>query len=242
VLAGAAAAGFDAVGLDDLTIAGRNPDEVAALLRSHDLTCSDVGVLRISDGSARAQCESLAALAAATGAEICIATFPTRTDESVDDLRAGAAILAEAGVRIALEFVPYGGVRSLSEGIEICSAVGWDRCGLLVDTWHFFRGGERWPLLRSLTASQIALVHLNDAAEPVGDLVYDSRFLRTPPGEGTFPLADFLELLDETGYDGVVSLEVLSAALRSRPPLEGARELFAAARAALGPPRRVETI
>ena len=138
--------------------------------------------------------------------------------------------------------MPYGGVRSLSEGIDVCSAVGWDRCGLLVDTWHFFRGGERWPLLRSLAASQIVLVHLNDAPEPVGDLVYDSRFLRTPPGEGTFPLAGFLELLDEIGYDGVVSLEVLSAELRSRPPAEGARDLFHAARAALGPPRHVETV
>jgi sugar phosphate isomerase/epimerase len=138
--------------------------------------------------------------------------------------------------------VPYGGVRSLSEGIDVCSAVGWDRCGLLVDTWHVFRGGEPWPLLRSLAASQIALVHLNDAGEPVGDLAYDSRFLRTPPGEGTFPLARFLELLDEIGYEGVISLEVLSAALRSRPPAEGARELFAAAQAALGPPRQVEKV
>ena len=177
-----------------------------------------------------AQCESLAALAAATGAHICIAAIASRTDESVDDLRAGAAILAEAGVRTALEFVPYGGVRSLSEGIDVCSAVGWDRCGLLVDTWHLFRGGEQWPLLRSLAAHQIALVHLNDAPEPVGDLVYDSRFRRTPPGEGTFPLADFLELLDEIGYDGVVSLEVLSSAIRSRPPAEGARDLLDATR------------
>jgi sugar phosphate isomerase/epimerase len=242
LLAGAAAAGFGAVGLDDLTVAGRSADEVAGLLRLHDLTCSDVGVLRISDGNVPAQCESLATLGAATGTEICIAAIAARTDESVDDLRAGAAILAEAGIRVALEFVPYGGVRSLSEGIDICSDVGWDRCGLLVDTWHFFRGGELWPLLRSLSANQIALVHLNDAAEPVGDLVYDSRFLRMPPGEGTFPLAGFLELLDEIGYDGVVSLEVLSEALRSRPPAEGARDLFAAAHSALGPPRHVETV
>jgi sugar phosphate isomerase/epimerase len=242
VLAGAVAAGFGAVGLDDLTVADRSAEEVAALLRSHDLTCTDVGVLRVSEGNVAGQCESLAALASATGAAICIAAIGNRTDESVDDLRAGAATLAAAGVRVALEFVPYGGVRSLAEGIDVCSAVGWDRCGLLVDTWHFFRGGEPWPLLRSLSASQIALVHLNDAAEPVGDLAYDSRSLRTPPGEGTFPLARFLELLDEIGYEGVISLEVLSAALRSRPPAEGAHELFAAARAALGPPRHVETV
>jgi sugar phosphate isomerase/epimerase len=215
VLAGAAAAGFDSVGLDDMTLAGRDVAEVAALLDAHGLTCTDVGVLRV-----REQAESLAALATATGASVCIAA-----PASIDDLRAGAGILAEAGVRTALEFVPYGGVRTLSEGVEVCAAVGWDRCGLLLDSWHFFRSGEEWDLLRSLTPEQIALVHVNDAPPPVGDLVYESRFRRTPPGEGTFPLVDFLDALEEIGYEGVVSLEVLSASLRARPPAEGAREL-----------------
>ena len=233
LLEAAAAAGFRAVGLDDLIVAGRSTDEVAALLRSHGLTCTDVGVLRVSEGAVREQCKSLAALATATGAPVCIAAISTRTDSSLDDLRTGAAILAEAGVRVALEFLPYGGLRNLAEGIDVCSSVGWERCGLLVDSWHFFRGGEDWPLLRSLAAEQIALVHLNDAPAPIGDLVYESRFRRLPPGQGTFALADFVETLDDLGYDGVISLEVLSAALRSRPPAEGARELHEAAHSLL---------
>jgi len=224
VLAGAAEAGFDAVGLDDMTLGGRDADEVAALLQENELRCTDVAVLRPDDG-VRAQAESLATLATATGAGLCIAALATRSDASIDNLRTGAAILAEAGVRTALEFVPYGGVRTLSEGIDVCAEIGWDRCGLLLDTWHFFRAGEDWELLRSLTPEQIALVHVNDAPPPVGDLAYESRFRRTRPGDGTFPLADFLDALEELGYEGVVSLEVLSASLRARPPAEGAREL-----------------
>jgi len=208
-----------------MTLAGRDADEVAALLRENGLTCTDVGVLRADDG-VRAQAESLARLATATGASVCIAALATCDAASIDNLRAGADILAEAaGVRTALEFVPYSGVRTLAEGIEVCAAVGWDRCGLLLDSWHFFRGGEQWELLRSLTPEQIALVHVNDAPPPVGDLVYESRHRRTPPGEGTFPLAAFLDALDGIGFEGVVSLEVLSASLRARPPAEGAREL-----------------
>jgi sugar phosphate isomerase/epimerase len=221
LLAAAAAAGFDSVGLDEMTVAGRDPGEVAALLDVHGLACTDVAVLRVSE-----QAESLAALATATGAGVCIAAT-----ESIDELRAGVGILAAAGVRAALEFVPYGGVRTLSAGIEACAAVGWDRCGLLVDSWHFFRGGEDWELLRSLAPEQIALVHLNDAPAPIGALVHESRFRRMPPGEGTFPLAGFLDTLEEIGYDGVVSLEVLSASLRARPPAEGALELYDAVRA-----------
>jgi sugar phosphate isomerase/epimerase len=224
VLAGAAAAGFDAVGLDDMTLAGRDVDEVALLLLEHGLTCTDVAVLR-ADVGVREQAESLASLATATGAGVCVAALPSRSAASIDNLRTGASILAEAGVRTALEFVPYGGVRTLAEGIEICADVGWDRCGLLLDSWHFFRGGEQWELLRSLTPEQIALVHVNDAPAPIGDLAYESRFRRTPPGKGTFPLAAFLDALDVIGYDGVVSLEVLSASLRTLRPAEGAREL-----------------
>ena len=135
-------------------------------------------------------------------------------------------MLASAGVRTALEFAPYGGLPTLSDAIDVCAAVGWDRCGLLVDTWHFFRSDEPWSLLRSLDADQIALVHVSDAPEPEGDLVYESRFRRLPVGSGTFAIREFADALAATGYDGVLSNEVLSSALRRRPPADGARELL----------------
>ena len=99
-------------------------------------------------------------------------------------------------------------------------------CGLLVDTWHFFRSDEPWSLLRSLDADQIALVHVNDAPAPERELVYESRFRRLPVGSGTFALPEFRTALAATGYDGVLSIEVLSSALRRLPPAEGARELL----------------
>jgi len=228
VLAGAARAGFRSVGLDDLTVAEHDLGDVAALLQVHGLACTDVGVLRVGDGDARAAAEGLAALASTTGAGVCIAALSTATpDEALSDLRTGAAILAEAGVRIALEFVPYGGLPTLAAAIAVCDAVGWEWCGLLVDTWHFFHSGEPWSLLRSLDPEQIALVHINDALPlPSDDLRHESRFRRAALGAGTFRLAEFADALAELRYDGVVSIEVLSAALRSRPPAEGAQELL----------------
>jgi len=243
VLEGAARAGFAAVGLDDLTVRGRRPDEVGALLLAHGLACTDVGVLRVGQGEIRAQADGLVALAAATGARTCIAALYTQTPgEAIADLRTGVAILAEAGVRTALEFAAYGGLRTMAEAIEICAGIGWERCGLLVDTWHFFRGGEPWDLLRSLEPEQIALVHLNDAPAPIGDdVVHESRFRRTVPGGGTFRLDEFARALDAIGYDGVVSVEVLSADLSRRPPAEGAQELHDSLQAfRLGPAVRVE--
>lgn len=227
VLAAAAAAGFRNVGLDDLTVAGADPGEVAALLRSHDLACTDVGVLRVGAGDVQSQADALAALASATGAGICIAALYTRTPaDALADLRTAAAVLADAGVRIALEFAPYGGLPTLSDAVDVCAAVGWEQCGLLVDTWHFFRSDEPWSLLRSLDADRIALVHVNDAPAPERDLVYESRFRRLPVGSGTFAIGGFAAALAATGYDGVLSTEVLSSALRRRPPADGARELL----------------
>jgi sugar phosphate isomerase/epimerase len=233
VLAGAAGAGFRSIGLDDLTVAGRDPDDVAALLRSHGLACTDVGVLRVGEGDVREAAAGLAALAGAAGAAICIAAVYTATpDEVIPDLRTGAAILAESGVRAALEFVPYGGLPTLSDAIAVCDAVGWGRCGLLVDTWHFFNSSEPWELLRSLDPGQIALVHINDALPLASDdLVRESRFRRAPLGAGTFELAKFAKALEELRYEGVVSIEVLSGDLRSRPPAQGAQELLDSVRA-----------
>jgi sugar phosphate isomerase/epimerase len=243
VLAAAAAAGFRGVGLDDLTVAGADPEEVAALLRSHGLVCTDVGVLRVGAVGIHPQAEALAALAAATGAGVCIAALHTPTPaEALCDLRAATTVLADVGVRTALEFAPYGGLPTLADAIDVCSAVGWDRCGLLVDTWHFFRSDEPWSLLRSLDADQIALVHINDAPAPERDLVYESRFRRLPVGSGTFAIGEFAAALASTGYDGVLSNEVLSSALRRQPPADGARELLESLRRSwpLDPPRTVE--
>jgi sugar phosphate isomerase/epimerase len=70
-------------------------------------------------------------------------------------------------------------------------------------------------------------VHINDALPVLGDdLVYESRYRRAVPGAGIFELVEFAGVLAELRYDGIISLEVLSADLRSRPPGEGARELL----------------
>jgi sugar phosphate isomerase/epimerase len=243
VLAAAAAAGFRDVGLDDLTVARADPEEVAALLRSHGLVCTDVGVLRVGAGEIGPQAEELAALASATGTGVCIAALSTRTpEEAIPDLCTAAAVLGDAGIRIALEFAPYSGLSTLSAAVEVCAAVGWERCGLLVDTWHFFRSDEPWGLLRSLDAKHIALVHVNDAPASERDLLYESRFRRLPVGSGTFAIAEFADTLAATGYDGVLSTEVLSSALRRRPPADGARELLESLHRSwpVGPPRTVE--
>ena len=186
VLDGVAAAGFAAAGLDHYTTAAHGRvDDLGAMLVARGLRCTDVGVLPIGERGIVEAAHRLAHTASATGATLCIAAFYAPAPDPVLDLRAAAEILADAGVRLALEFTAYGDLRSLSKASDLCAAVGWERCGLLVDTWHFFRGGEPWPLLCRLRGDQIALVHVNDGA-PASDIdpVFEGRFRRLPPGAG----------------------------------------------------------
>jgi sugar phosphate isomerase/epimerase len=136
-------------------------------------------------------------------------------------------VLGEAGVRIAVEFASYGGLTRLTDAVALCDRVGWGRCGLLIDTWHFFRTEADWPTLQSLGGDQIALVHINDGLAEVGDdPVRAGRYERLPAGVGTFALSEFVATLGAVGYAGTLSAEVLSDAIRLTPPAESAKLLW----------------
>ena len=248
VLDGAAAGGFAAVGLDAYTLrghveAGGSVDEVGAGLIARGLECTDIGVLPIGVPGVRTVAETLAQLASVTGAPTCIAAFfaPLDHREAVAELSECADVLR--GTRLALEFASYGGLTRLADAVALCDAVGWERCGLLVDTWHFFRTGAPWSELRALDGEQIALVHVNDGPlEPTGDPLVEGRFGRRPVGHGSFPLAEFAAALYATGYRGPLSTEVLADAVRRQSPESGARVLLQALREHWPPPVASATV
>jgi sugar phosphate isomerase/epimerase len=233
ILAAAADASFEAVGLDMVTVArflrdDRRLDDVTGLLHRCGLACTDVGVLVADAARAEDDAARLAELAAATGAGLCITVLDARpSPASLALLRRCSDALAEAGARLALEFVAYTGVPTVQDALDVCAEVGWERCGVLLDSWHFFRGGGPWEQLRSLTGEQLALVHVNDGGPPEPDPVLESRHRRLPAGRGAFPLDKLADQLAELGYAGAVSAEVLSDELRGLPLAAAARKLMA---------------
>ena len=111
-----ARAGSPGIGLDVYTIAhhvdgGGRLEDVAAMLRSRDLVCTDVAPLLIDDEAARTAAEEFARVAEVTGAGICIAAVysPTQRDDVIRSLRLCADIVGGSGARLALEFTSYGG-------------------------------------------------------------------------------------------------------------------------------------
>jgi sugar phosphate isomerase/epimerase len=246
LLDGVAGAGFDAVGIDHYTLATFDGD-LAGLLGASGLRCSDVGIVQLGNLDPAAVAW-LADTATTVRASLCIAALvePLSHAEAVAELRAAAALLAPRGIRIAFECTAYGNATRLREAVRICDDVGWERCGLLVDAWHVFRGGESLDDLAALGDGRIALVHLDDgAAGTSADAIHEGRHRRLLPGAGSFDLDGFLRALDAAGYTGPICLEVLSDRLRGLPPREGAQQLRGSltclsrpGRASRGMPRR----
>jgi sugar phosphate isomerase/epimerase len=231
----ARATGFSGVGIDSFSFAdfrrrGGSAQSLARLLIDAGLRATDVGVLVIDSETSVESATALSELATAVGAETCIAAVVDPTsmfDEIVVATRECILAMRPHPIRLALEFFPYGPIATFADALAVCTAVGWDDCGLLVDSWHFFRSGAPWDLLQSVEPAQIALVHLNDAPPLAGgDLAYESRFRRVPLGEGCFDLERFAKSLRRLPYDGVVSVEVLSSALRAVPPATAAHVLY----------------
>jgi sugar phosphate isomerase/epimerase len=126
-----------------------------------------------------------------------------------------AAIFADAGVGMAVEFSPAGAVTSITEGLAIVDAVGADRAALLVDSWHFHVGPSTWGDLERLRPEQLASVQFSDVQAPLSDdVMAETMERRVMPGDGLADLDRFATTLLEGGFDGLVSVEVLNRELR----------------------------
>lgn len=142
-------------------------------------------------------------------------------------LRAAALVLEDHGCRLGLEYVgpktswtarrfPF--VHTMREARELIAEIGRPNVGLVLDSWHWYTAGETVDDLRSLRASDVISIDLNDA--PAGrsrDEQKDSE-RELPLATGVIPLADFLKTLNDIGCDAPARCEPFNAALRAMPP------------------------
>ncbi len=149
----------------------------------------------------------------------------------LESARALEQLAAAAGATVALEFLPFSAVNSITAAQAFVRAAELCNTRLLLDSWHFFQGPSSWEQLRRLWPQQIAYLQFSDhAAIGVEQALHATVNERLLPGEGVFDLARFCAELRGIGFDGVLSCEVLSSAWRERTPAQYALAEFAAAR------------
>ena len=135
---------------------------------------------------------------------------------------------ATAKISIALEFMPFSGVRSLDTALAILEEIGAANAGVLLDSLHLDRSGLLPTAIASIPRARIAFAQICDAKRLSGvlsdaELLQEARWARLPAGEGELPLFDFLDALPPNLE---VEYEVPRSDLFDSSPLDKARAAF----------------
>jgi sugar phosphate isomerase/epimerase len=182
-------------------------------------------------------------LAEALGAQSVLAVDGFGARAGIDALVAAFAELCDAaagrGLEVKLEFTPWSAVPDAATAERIVREAGRPNAGIVVDSWHFFRGGGEPDQLRDLPGALVRGVQINDGPREPGDpdLARESLHARRLPGEGELDLVGFVTALDAIGSAAPIGVEVFSDELAGLGPEalgrragESTRALLAAAR------------
>jgi sugar phosphate isomerase/epimerase len=223
VIKACAQVGFDAVGFDVWSLdahlkSGGSVEQLGETISEQGLICSDIASFQPSPrlDASRAALE-VANTAVLLGAPLVVIapTAPISWEDLLTQCRAAAHVFNDFGLRGAIEFIPHYSLKTLAMARELCAEIGWDKAGLVLDSYHFFQGATSLSELSELTAAEIALVQYSDARVMFpDDRIDESRNRRLLPGQGCLALSEWSSVLLDKGYDGVVSAEVLSEEFR----------------------------
>lgn len=234
-----ASAGFHGIELfdEDLRDSGRPAREIARRCADVGLTIESYQPFRRAEGVSDAEFADVLtrfradlAIMGDLGTESILIVSNTDADASADrDRSAGqlaelAAIAAEHGMGIAFEALSWGThIRRLADAWDVLQRAGLPSGALVVDTFHLLALGDGGPEVVALPAGALGLVQLADAPLLNLDLLSWSRGYRCFPGEGDLDVPEISAVVIESGFDGVVSLEIFNPRYRQHPPREVAR-------------------
>ena len=222
-------AGFSTLGIHSGLIDTQAPAAFASMgLGCHEL----LGIVVSDDVSATMTwAKRLVDEAAAMNARWVSTTFAAPlTDDTAALVARCAAMFAEVGSGMAIESSPLGPVPTIQAGLDMVLVAGVERAGLVIDSWNFALSDDTWNDLAEVPLERIAYLQFADALYPATtDRMNEALNRRAMPGDGVLELERFTSTLRQRGYDGVVSVQVLSAELRRLPLAAFARLAYDAA-------------
>jgi sugar phosphate isomerase/epimerase len=237
----AASVGYRWITLDQASIAYYTEHDGSLATLRAEMARHGLGMLALQDLSINDDLAAVEALArtkvetaAALGARYLQAGITATIDDKViAATQAADRICRDAGMELALEFLPFLPLASIGQTHDLLNAAGMTGRNFVVDTWHFFNGpdgqsgDEGWAALRGIPVDRIAFVQFNDhGALESDDLLTETIEKRLMPGEGTFDLKQFVACLRASGFDGIVGTEMISRATRYQPVEQVARRLM----------------
>lgn len=229
----AAKAGFDSAGI---RICGRfvgddsfqdvigDRAEISRLRRlTEDLgvSISNISAFQFYPGLTKGHLESVVETAAGLSADTLVVNcFMDDRSEALSLFSAYDEIAAAAGMRIALEFLPYSTVRDLESARAFIRDSGAGVARLLLDALHLERSGGSIEDVARLSKEEMAFWQICDAlrrrSANISDkeLMQEARTARLPLGRGELPLAQIFCALPP---DLEIEYEVADASLKHLP-------------------------
>ena len=225
LVSAASAAGFTAVGIN----ADRVDAAAVQVYAANGVHCHELLAFIVGDDETEtfSSAEQLADRAKTIGAQWVLTVFTDKVPPA--RIQRCAKLFDDAGAGMAVEYTPLGAIPRISDGMEYVRAASRTaRAGLMLDSWHFCFSDNTWEDLAAVPLDDIAYVQFTDALEPEyrNRMIRESLHRRALPGEGVLGLDRFAATLLDGGWDGTVSVEVLSAPLRELPVAELAGRLY----------------
>ncbi len=153
-------------------------------------------------------------------------------DRIASDLADLADLARQYGLRLGYEALSWGRhIKDWTAAWEVVAKADRDNLGIVLDCFHICARKNPIEPIAALPGEKIALVEIADSPALEMDLKSLSRHYRCYPGQGDYPVADFLDAVLRSGYRGPISLETYSEQFRGASAasvaLDGMRSLQA---------------
>ena len=241
----AARAGFGGVEIfeNDLISAPQDAAQIGRMLRDFDLACTMFQPFRDLEGmpepqrtAAFARMERKFDTMDALGTDLvllCSNCSPASSGERerlLDDLRDLGERAAARGKRIGYEALAWGRhVDDHRQAWSLVRDVDHPAIGLVLDSFHSLARNIPTSSIGDIRPEKLFLVQLADAPNLSMDPLSWSRHHRVLPGQGDWPVADYVAAIQQTGYNGWFSLEIFNdhfrAGAASQVAVDGYRSL-----------------
>lgn len=168
-------------------------------LRATGMTVANVECFPIFPGLDVESYRSAIALGADLGAKSAtVIIYDQDAANVVDSLSKMCDLTAEFGMRVGIEFMPLAlGWKTLPETVELVKQVAKPNLGIGVDLLHLIRSGGTPDDVAATNPDYIAYAQLCDSLnlDATEDYVEEASVQRLAPGEGKFPMQEFLKAL-----------------------------------------------
>jgi 4-hydroxyphenylpyruvate dioxygenase len=132
-------------------------------------------------------------------------------DQILRDLSRLAELARSRGIRIAYEAICWGRwISDYRDAWSIVKALNHENFGIMLDSLHIFCNDLPLDGIEEINPDKLFLVEVADI--PMMSLSYleIARHYRLFPGEGVAPIGAFLKRIEEIGYRGLYSVEIMN--------------------------------